>query len=749
VRSRLLSVVSRSIIVVAAATPLVVGLNATAAHAATAGQVSSKPAVGTPHLPTTSNDTQQIRQLVQCGSNMYAVGSFSSIIKGSTTFARNNVVSFLATAPYTVTSWNPNVNGKVDSIAFNGTDCSHAYLGGSFSSVNGTSKSNIAEVDTTTGALIPGFTASANREVETLLGHNGHLLTGGYFTVIDGKSTHAYYASLNPATGADDNYVSLAVSGHYQYTDDGGNPAGGNASRVYNQQLSNGGTRVLLEGDFTQIGGQPRQQVAMIDLGATSVTTDGWDATEFNANCASVEPFYAQAAAWSPDDSTVYVGTTGYKPANGPGYNTRSPRAGLCDAMIAFPSTSSQVTHKWINYAGCDSMFAAAADASTAYFGGHERWASNPFGCDAAGPGAVTAPGMVGLSPANGSVTFNPTRGRGLGADDMLVTSAGLWIASDNFEGTNQCGGVSGYAGICLLPYTTPTAPKAAFTAQCAGLTCTVNGTGSTDPGGTITGYSWNWGDGSAPTQDTTGTDSHNYASGGSFTVTLTVTDNNGATNNTAQTVNPSAVAANPITFGGSATYDGNASTATVTVPQAAHAGDALLLFESYASTSDTATAPAGWTPVGTTGKSNLTSAVFTRTATATDPGSTVSITFSASVKASLTVADYAHASATVEAAASATAVSTTNHTTPTVTGLSAGSLAVSFWTDKSTTTSTWTTPSDVTKRADAYGTLGGAVSALLGDSGSAVAGSYGGKTATTNATSGSAAQWTIGLSND
>jgi hypothetical protein len=35
----------------------------------------------------------------------------------------------------------------------------------------------------------------------------------------------------------------------------------------------------------------------------------------------------------------------------------------------------------------------------------------------------------------------------------MLLTSAGLWIASDNFGGGTQCGGVSGFAGICFLPY--------------------------------------------------------------------------------------------------------------------------------------------------------------------------------------------------------------------------------------------------------------------------------------------------------
>ncbi len=52
------------------------------------------------------------------------------------------------------------------------------------------------------------------------------------------------------------------------------------------------------------------------------------------------------------------------------------------------------------------------------------------------------------------------------------------------------------------------------------------DGSASTDPDGTITSYAWNFGDGA------TGTGSviwHQYASVGSFAVTLTVTDNLGA----------------------------------------------------------------------------------------------------------------------------------------------------------------------------------------------------------------------------
>ena len=35
----------------------------------------------------------------------------------------------------------------------------------------------------------------------------------------------------------------------------------------------------------------------------------------------------------------------------------------------------------------------------------------------------------------------------------MLATSAGLWIASDNVDGSQTCGGAQNLSGICFLPY--------------------------------------------------------------------------------------------------------------------------------------------------------------------------------------------------------------------------------------------------------------------------------------------------------
>ena len=122
-----------------------------------------QPATGTPHFPATTPTTEQVRQLVQCGNTMYAVGTFSVVEQGTNTFTRNNAFSFKATAPFTITSWNPNVNGTVNSIAFNAGHCADAYIGGIFTKVRGRSASRIAEVSTA-GAGGAGRQLQAQRQ---------------------------------------------------------------------------------------------------------------------------------------------------------------------------------------------------------------------------------------------------------------------------------------------------------------------------------------------------------------------------------------------------------------------------------------------------------------------------------------------------------------------------------------------------------------------------------------------------------
>jgi PKD repeat protein len=70
-------------------------------------------------------------------------------------------------------------------------------------------------------------------------------------------------------------------------------------------------------------------------------------------------------------------------------------------------------------------------------------------------------------------------------------------------------------------------APVAGFTHSCAFLSCSFDGSSSSDADGSIAQYAWNFGDGTTASGATV---SHDYAAPGAYTVTLTVTDDAGAT---------------------------------------------------------------------------------------------------------------------------------------------------------------------------------------------------------------------------
>jgi hypothetical protein len=398
----------------------------TTAADATVGAV---PASWTPQILTAD---AYVRQLVQCGSQMYAVGSFSSVGQGGKTFTRNNAFSFNATTG-AVSSWNPNVYGEVNSIALT-PNCATAFLGGKFTQAGGVSATNIAAVDTSTGALRTGFKHTANGMVNTVLMVNGgqDLLVGGNFTTINGTAK-PYYASLAPGTGAVNNYLQVSVAGQL--------PPDSGPTKVYNQQLSPQGDRVLFEGIFTTISGQPRLQLAELDLSSTAATLDPWYNQKLNTSyCTQSEQFYARDAAFSPDENTIYIATTGYTGS--------SP---YCDAVTAFTNTPN-ASVKWINKTGGDSLYAVAASSTDVYVGGHERWANNPQGLDNCGPGCVSRQGIGDIGVSSGLATsWNPGRDRGKGADDLLLTSAGLWIASDTYYGSVHCAGQY-HPGICFFP---------------------------------------------------------------------------------------------------------------------------------------------------------------------------------------------------------------------------------------------------------------------------------------------------------
>ncbi len=119
--------------------------------------------------------------------------------------------------------------------------------------------------------------------------------------------------------------------------------------------------------------------------------------------------------------------------------------------------------------------------------------------------------------------------GGGVGVESYLsglATNAPVAAIFDDFLAT-----------VPVPPAPTPApnqAPTATFSASSSDLTVTVDASASTDPDGTITGYAWDFGDGTSATGPSV---AHSYLAAGNYTIALTVTDNAGASATTTQSV--------------------------------------------------------------------------------------------------------------------------------------------------------------------------------------------------------------------
>jgi PKD repeat protein len=116
-----------------------------------------------------------------------------------------------------------------------------------------------------------------------------------------------------------------------------------------------------------------------------------------------------------------------------------------------------------------------------------------------------------------------------------------VYAAAGTYTATLTVKDLAGAAGTATVPVTV-TAPNVAPVARLAvtpqDLKVTASAAASSDADGTIASYAWTFGDGSTATGATA---SHTYAAAGTYTVSLKVTDDDGATSTASSTVTAAA----------------------------------------------------------------------------------------------------------------------------------------------------------------------------------------------------------------
>jgi len=187
-------------------------------------------------------------------------------------------------------------------------------------------------------------------------------------------------------------------------------------------------------------------------------------------------------------------------------------------AITIGATTSSDAKTSWSNYGDCVDWFAPGASITSA-------WHTSSTATNTISGTSMAAPHVAGAAALY--LVANPDAKPQDVRDGLYaLTTKGIVTSSSTANNHLLYTGVGagGGGGTANQP------PVASFTYTCTGLTCSFDGSGSSDPEGSITSYAWTFGDDSSGSGVTT---SRTYGSAGTYTVTLTVTDNGTATGTT------------------------------------------------------------------------------------------------------------------------------------------------------------------------------------------------------------------------
>jgi trimeric autotransporter adhesin len=205
------------------------------------------------------------------GTRLFAAGAFTKLGMAS----RNYLGALAATGAGAVDAWNPNASLPAMAVA---ASPAVVFAGGTFATVNGTARANLAAFDAGTGALLPGFVANTDNAVRAIVASadGASLYIGGQFKKVNVKS-RARLAKLNAATGVLDGAWAPKAS-----------------AEVKALVLSGG--KLYAAGAFSSVNGTTRNRAAAVD--AVSGALSSWNPNVSNT---------VWALAASPDGKTIYL----------------------------------------------------------------------------------------------------------------------------------------------------------------------------------------------------------------------------------------------------------------------------------------------------------------------------------------------------------------------------------------------------------------------------------------------------------
>lgn len=154
-------------------------------------------------LPTAQINGVAWQQVI-IGNVVYVAGRFttarpSGAAPNSNTVTRNNILAYSLTTGALLSSFAPNLNGQALTIAA-APNGSRIYVGGDFTSVNGTSRLRAVALDPSTGAVITSFNPRMGGSVRAIAATNDTVYLGGTFGSV-GSASRSRLAAVRASDG--------------------------------------------------------------------------------------------------------------------------------------------------------------------------------------------------------------------------------------------------------------------------------------------------------------------------------------------------------------------------------------------------------------------------------------------------------------------------------------------------------------------------------------------------------------------